>query len=239
MKDKNNLGQLEEATSKELVKLHLRLNKIIDSQRKQSAPSTIRIKDKTFWIHPGVFNPKKGHLSLSLLPYLNFKKNSTVLDMGCGLGLYAIFSAYEGAKKVVGIDVNPLAVSCAIRNVKMHNLNRIVDIRQGDLFSPLKPDEKFNVILCNPPFFRSYKSLQSMDYIQRCFLDERGRFLKGFLEGAGNHLERNGRILMLYGKTGAVNKLLQLVKAYKYKSKILEIKNSPPDKFYILELISL
>lgn len=74
------------------------------------------------------------------------------LDMGTGSGVGAIFAARCGYR-VIGIDINPEAVRCARINALLNGLEDRIDIREGDLFTPLA-DERFNLVLFNPPFFR-------------------------------------------------------------------------------------
>jgi len=64
--------------------------------------------------------------------YLN-NERQTVLDMGCGSGVLAIASALLGAKKVLGVEIDPGAVEIAKKNIAANNLLGNVDIIQGDL----------------------------------------------------------------------------------------------------------
>ncbi len=64
--------------------------------------------------------------------YLN-NERQTVLDMGCGSGVLAIASALLGAKKVLGVEIDPVAVEIAKKNIAANNLLGNVDIIQGDL----------------------------------------------------------------------------------------------------------
>lgn len=54
-----------------------------------------------------------------------------VLDFGSGSGILACAAARLGAAHVVAIDVDPLAVTCAQRNVARNGLSEIVQVRHG------------------------------------------------------------------------------------------------------------
>jgi len=232
--------KLKEASKKEMQFLYTILNRIISLHEKQKKPVKIKIKGKNLWICPNVFNPDYARASTMLTEHLKAKtiKNRSVLDIGTGSGVYAIFSAYAGASKVLATDISPYAVKCAQKNVKLHHMEDKIEVRKGDLFKPVKKEEKFDIILANLPFFKEDNFKFKRSYIDKFFIDEKGRIIKTFIKGAKKHLNKNGNILMLYGTSGFVNDLLKVIKKYHYQYKILDTKNyyPDPDIFYLLEL---
>jgi methylase of polypeptide subunit release factors len=88
---------------------------------------------------PGVFNPKlfqTGEFLAETLSERWVPPGSTVLDMGTGSGVGAVFAA-RWARRVVAVDISPTAVRCARINVLLHGLEDRVEVRAGDLFEPL------------------------------------------------------------------------------------------------------
>lgn len=75
------------------------------------------------------------------------KKDDTVLDIGCGSGILSITSAVLGAKRVLGVDFDSVAVTVASDNVKKNNLENIVTVKCGDLMDVV--DIKGNIIVAN------------------------------------------------------------------------------------------
>lgn len=73
------------------------------------------------------------------------------LDMGTGSGVGAVALARSGFC-VVAVDVSPEAVRCARINALLNRLESRVEVREGDLFSPVG-GERFDVVAFNPPFF--------------------------------------------------------------------------------------
>ena len=57
--------------------------------------------------------------------------------------------AAQKASKVVATDLNQDAVDDTAYNAKFHDLTHKIETRQGDLFGPVKDDEKFDVIIFN------------------------------------------------------------------------------------------
>jgi putative methylase len=75
--------------------------------------------------------------------------DKSVLDLGCGTGRLALGASYLGAKTVVGIDIDKLAIKTAAENVvkTMHGKN--VQLILGDISCI---SGRFDTILQNPPF---------------------------------------------------------------------------------------
>ncbi|MBX5445304.1 MAG: methyltransferase [Sphaerobacter sp.] len=103
---------------------------------------------------PGVFNPvlfRTGaylaEVAESLVPL-----GGSVLDLGTGSGVGAIVAARRAAR-VVAVDINPAAVHCARINAASNGVGDRVEVRQGDLFTPVA-GERFDLVLFNPPFYR-------------------------------------------------------------------------------------
>lgn len=74
------------------------------------------------------------------------KGSSTVFDVGCGSGILSIVAAKLGAKKVIGVDLDPVAVESAIDNIKYNDLNNI-EILKGDLLEVIKGEA--DIIVAN------------------------------------------------------------------------------------------
>lgn len=64
-------------------------------------------------------------------------KNGSVLDVGTGSGILAIAAARLGAEKILGVDIDPMAVRVAIENVEKNGLSDKIEIREGDLVAGL------------------------------------------------------------------------------------------------------
>ncbi len=81
-----------------------------------------------------------------------------VLEVGCGTGCIALSVARERpGTRVVATDISPAAVALAVRNRDALGLQAEVDVREGDLVSPVLPDERgtFDVLVSNPPYIPS------------------------------------------------------------------------------------
>lgn len=111
------------------------------------------------------YEPKEGELVLELDPGMAFgtgehettrmciqalekftKKDSVVFDVGCGSGILAIAAAKLGAKKAIGVDLDPVAVESAKENVGFNNLDNI-EILEGNLIEVI--DGKADIVVAN------------------------------------------------------------------------------------------
>ncbi|WP_079422464.1 50S ribosomal protein L11 methyltransferase [Clostridium oryzae] len=74
------------------------------------------------------------------------KHENVVFDIGTGSGILAITAAKLGAKHVIGVDLDPVAVDSALENVKFNKLNNI-EILKGDLMEVVQG--KADIIVAN------------------------------------------------------------------------------------------
>lgn len=74
------------------------------------------------------------------------KDDSTVFDIGTGSGILSIAAAKLKAKKVIGVDLDPVAVDSAKQNVGFNKLNNI-EILHGNLMEVVKG--KADIVIAN------------------------------------------------------------------------------------------
>lgn len=71
---------------------------------------------------------------------------TTVFDIGTGSGILAITAAKLDAKEVIGVDLDPVAVDSAKKNIEFNKLNNI-EIRHGNLMDVVRG--KANIVIAN------------------------------------------------------------------------------------------
>ena len=141
----------------------------------------------SFYTGSSVFSPKKVDNGTRLLAErMIIPSKSKVLDLGCGYGVLGIV-----AKKICEncevymSDINERAIMLSSMNAKLNKVK--IKIRPGNLFEPWK-NQKFNVILLNPPMSAGKEV---------CFR---------MIEESYNHLEENGslQVVVKYRKGGKI-----------------------------------
>jgi predicted RNA methylase len=80
---------------------------------------------------------------------------SEVLDLGTGCGTLALHAA-AAARHVFGTDINPRALEFMLFNAALNAIPN-AEALAGDRFEVVK-GRRFDLILCNPPFFLAPKS---------------------------------------------------------------------------------
>ncbi|KMJ55376.1 ribosomal protein L11 methyltransferase [Bacillus sp. LL01] len=75
------------------------------------------------------------------------KGDEDVVDVGTGSGVLSIAAAKLGAKSVLGLDLDEVAVESAALNVKLNNVSNVVSVRQNNLLEQV--DGKYEVIVAN------------------------------------------------------------------------------------------
>ncbi|CAN5849207.1 50S ribosomal protein L11 methyltransferase [soil metagenome] len=74
-------------------------------------------------------------------------KEAGVLDVGCGSGILGIGAGLLGARAVLGVDTDPVAVEATLANASRNGLSGALLARRGSL--PLAEPATFELVLAN------------------------------------------------------------------------------------------
>ena len=77
---------------------------------------------------------------------------NNVLDIGTGSGCIACTIANRTKTVVLGVDISSDALRIALDNVTRLGINNRAVFRKSDLFSKIREEEKFDMIISNPPY---------------------------------------------------------------------------------------
>lgn len=133
--------------------------------------------------------PRSGRYFIECLKDINLIGKS-VLDIGTGyFGFLANHAAYFGARRVVAVDINQEAIKHARTTYNLLG----IDYRVSDIYSSIKADERFDVIISNPPQLPSNSGGNMHDVSGLDGLNA----IKAIIDGANYYLAKDGEIYLL------------------------------------------
>lgn len=121
------------------------------------------------------------------------KKDSTVFDIGCGSGILGIVASKLGAKSVLGIDIDEVAVKVANDNIIKNGVESIMKAVKGNLADDIDRSIVPDIVVAN--IMADIVILLSKDV--REFLPENGIFISSGIilskiDEVSKALEKNG-----------------------------------------------
>lgn len=99
-----------------------------------------------------LFRPGTDTFLLSSLPRL--KPGMRVCDLGCGTGLLGLLLLQRQPNlQVTGVEIQPAAFRLAEQTAVENNLTDQLTFRLEDLRETTLPANRFDLVVCNPPYY--------------------------------------------------------------------------------------
>lgn len=168
-------------------------------------PKQIAIVEHVFWEPDDTTSLRK------LIANSNLVEDRQVLEIGTGSGLISLCCLQAGANQVVATDINPWAVKNALYNAEQLGLDdrlsvRLVSQKTPDAWSVIADQEKFDVIVSNPPW-EPGKPVRVEDF---AFYDPDWQLMQSLVKHLPQHLNPKGRVFLAYGCVTAIKELQKL-----------------------------
>jgi release factor glutamine methyltransferase len=130
-----------------------------------------------------------------------------ILDLGTGSGCIAIALLEQlPTASAVAVDLSVEALDAARANAVRHHVADRLMLSAGRWFDPLGPDERFDLIVSNPPYIEREAidglAVEVREFDPRLALDGGPDGLDAYraiLGSAGKHLARDGRLILEIG----------------------------------------
>ena len=173
-----------------------------------------------FIVNPSVLIPRDETEILVRKTVEIIKENhfKTVLDIGTGSGCIACMVAKLTNATVIGADISFEAIETAFKNMENLKLFNRALFRKSDLFSMIREDEKFDVIVSNPPYIppsmkkNIQKEVRFEPETALYTKDEKGlEFYEKIIKDAPKYLNENGYLLFELG----INESLEVAQIMK------------------------
>ncbi len=143
------------------------------------------------------------HKAIEIIKENNFKM---VLDMCTGSGCIACMIAKLTNSQVMGVDISTEAIHTAFKNMERFGLFNRAVFRKSDIFSKIREDEKFDLIVSNPPYIPPKEKAtiqEEVNYEPDLALyttDEKGlEFYEKIIKDAPKFLNKGGYLMFELG----------------------------------------
>ncbi|WP_433855427.1 methyltransferase domain-containing protein [Streptomyces kronopolitis] len=159
-------------------------------------------------VFPPVYSPSTG-IALDFLgltgPHTD-KRQSSLLEVGCGTGVISVQAALAGCT-VTAVDINEKAVENTRLNVRRHSVADRVTTVHSDLFATLDDGMRFDRIFWSSnyvlaPADYSYRSIREHAYV-----DPGYRTHRRYLTESMDYLTDNGSVLLHFCDRGDMSGL--------------------------------
>lgn len=171
---------------------------LVESMKEQT-PYETTVCGRVFTVHPNVFSPKYFQDTEYFAHSIKVKPGETFCEIGPGTGAISVTVALAGASRVVAIDINPAAVANTRKNARLHSVEHIVTVYEGDVYSPLGPNDQFDTIFWNVPF--GFVEDRKLSDLEKAVFDIGYTSIEKFIRGAKDHHKPNGRLLIGFSTT--------------------------------------
>jgi tRNA1Val (adenine37-N6)-methyltransferase len=109
---------------------------------------------KQFTINQGQCAMKVGTDGVLLGAWVHLPREGNVLDVGCGTGLISLMVAQRSHQLLItALDIDYNASIQAKGNVEQSPWKNSIEVFHGDFFTWKHDNEKYNLIITNPPFY--------------------------------------------------------------------------------------
>ncbi len=179
-----------------------------------------------------IFQPKQafrfGIDALLLSHFVELKKRDRVLEIGAGPGIISFILALKFSElPIFALEREALYVHCLSMGIRENSLEGRVFPIKGDLRYPPFPNNSFEVIIANPPYFAVGRGKNSpyplKDIAKRdIFLN-----LEELLHGARKLLQSKGRFYLIFNALRTAE-LIRLLYQYGLTPKVLRFVHSYP-----------
>jgi len=186
-----------------------------------------------------IFDNVAFGLGLPLRKFLSDKKNvdgKSVLDLGTGSGVLSLIALSNGAIRAVATDINPYAIANVDYNAKLLGLTDKLDVRLVSMdnvgaYSVIRKDEKFDLIVSNPPQGDQVPE----SFYDYSYGDPELAFFRSIVKGLNEHLTADGKaVFALYYRP--LKTAQAMAKKLNLEIQILLETSNKNGNYYLVEL---
>ncbi len=127
--------------------------------------------------------------------FIKVYRNDTVIDIGTNQGALLLYASKFNPKKMIGVDINPLAIEYAKKNMEINNITNCELINEDVLNYN---GEECDVVICNPPYFKTELDNKSNNEYKNLAKHENILNIKNLCACLKRNCKNNGTLYLLY-----------------------------------------
>lgn len=169
-----------------------------------------------------------------LLPnFVTINKNiKNILDIGCGNAPIPLILSTKTCAKIVGVEIQDKIADMAKRTVMLNQKNEQITIINQDIndFYRLENTEKYDIITCNPPFFKTTSNRHKNDSEYKTIARHEGSLnIEKILKISRKLLKNNGVVALVHRPERLVE-ILTLMHQFNIEPKKIQFVYPKKDK---------
>lgn len=167
-----------------------------------------------------------------LAGFSKVKNGDVVVDLGTGSGVIATLIAYKSkAKKVYGVELQAELADMAKRSVEYNKLQDRIEIINCDMKECHKTINSVDVVVCNPPYFKSGSCEKNLSKEIALCRHEIAINLNEVILSAKRLLKFGGKFFLVH-KSDRLAEIIYLLKSNGLEPKrirlVQALENTPP-----------
>ena len=168
--------------------------------------------------------------SILLAEYSQVKKNMKILDMCSGNAVIPLIISTKTKDNIVAFEIQKEIAALAKKSVELNGLDEQIKVINDDVNNIAKyfNKEYFDIIVCNPPYFKNNSSIHNKEEIKAIARHEIKINLEQIFKISFEYLKNNG-ILYMSHRADRLDEIMNLAIRYKMNVKelmLVQTKNS-------------
>jgi release factor glutamine methyltransferase len=168
-------------------------------------------------VFDGVYPPSED--TYLLLDAVNVMSDDLVVEVGCGAGLGAVIAASK-ARLVLAVDISGEAVKNTRRNLQKNGLEQTAETFQSDLLSAISTENKFSIILFNPPYLPADGNITELDHMH-IGGQEGSELTQRLIIEASHHLLDGGRLFLVVSSLANTKAIVKTLESNGFETEYL------------------
>ena len=151
-------------------------------------------------------------------------KTKKIVDFGTNNAAIPLILSTITNAKIIGLEIQEEAYLLACKNIKLNNLENQIEIIHCDINDyEVKPDEKVDIVICNPPFFKVDKqsNINENEYLTIA-RHEVKITLEQIIKSVARILENSGKFVLIH-RPDRLIEIIELMKKYHIEPKRIKM----------------